>query len=381
MKRVLFIDRDGTLINEAPPTYQLDSYEKLTFYPNMFEYMGRIAREFDYELVMVTNQDGLGTDSFPENTFWPLHNLVMKSLEGEGIHFSTVHIDRTYPKENAPTRKPGIGMLTGYLNNDGYDIENSYVIGDRITDIQLAKNLGCRGIWLNNDPSLGAGEIADKAASLHKDGTIALETTKWAEIYEYLRLGLRQVVHERNTNETQIKIEVNMDGRGKANIVTGLGFFDHMLEQIARHGKIDLTIRANGDLHIDEHHTIEDTGIALGEAFAKALADKRGMERYGFALPMDEADAKVLIDFGGRNWMVWNASFQRERIGEMPTEMFFHFFKSFSDAAKCNLNIECHGDNEHHKIEAIFKAFAKAIRMAVKRDPLSNYLPSTKGVL
>ncbi len=381
MKRVLFIDRDGTLINEAPPTYQLDSYEKLTFYPNMFEYMGRIAREFDYELVMVTNQDGLGTDSFPENTFWPLHNLVMKSLEGEGIHFSTVHIDRTYPKENAPTRKPGIGMLTGYLNNEGYDIENSYVIGDRITDIQLAKNLGCRGIWLNNDPNLGAGEIADKAASLHRDGTIALETTKWAEIYEYLRLGLRQVVHERNTNETQIKIEVNMDGRGKANIVTGLGFFDHMLEQIARHGKIDLTIRANGDLHIDEHHTIEDTGIALGEAFAKALADKRGMERYGFALPMDEADAKVLIDFGGRNWMVWNASFQRERIGEMPTEMFFHFFKSFSDAAKCNLNIECHGDNEHHKIEAIFKAFAKAIRMAVKRDPLSNYLPSTKGVL
>lgn len=381
MKRVLFIDRDGTLINEAPPTYQLDSYEKLTFYPNMFEYMGRIAREFDYELVMVTNQDGLGTDSFPENTFWPLHNLVMKSLEGEGIHFSAVHIDRSYPKDNAPTRKPGTGMLTAYLNNPAYDIENSYVIGDRITDIQLAKNLGCRGIWLNNDPGLGAGEIADKAASLHKDGTIALETTKWADIYEYLRLGLRQVVHERNTNETQIKIEVNMDGRGKANIVTGLGFFDHMLEQIARHGKLDLTVRANGDLHIDEHHTIEDTGIALGEAFAKALADKRGMERYGFALPMDEADAKVLIDFGGRNWIVWNASFQRERIGEMPTEMFFHFFKSFSDAAKCNLNIECHGDNEHHKIEAIFKAFAKAIRMAVKRDPLSNYLPSTKGVL
>ena len=381
MKRVLFIDRDGTLINEAPPTYQLDSFDKLTFYPNMFEYMGRIAREFDYELVMVTNQDGLGEPAFPEDTFWPLHNLVMKSLEGEGIHFSTVHIDRTYAKDNAPTRKPGIGMLTGYLNNEAYDMENSYVIGDRITDIQLAKNLGCRGIWLNNDPDLGAGEIADKAASLHTDGTIALETTKWAAIYEYLRLGLRQVVHERNTNETQIKIDLNIDGAGKANIVTGLGFFDHMLEQIARHGKMNLTIRANGDLHIDEHHTIEDTGIALGEAFAKALADKRGMERYGFALPMDEADAKVLIDFGGRNWMVWNASFKRERIGEMPTEMFFHFFKSFSDAAKCNLNIECHGDNEHHKIEAIFKAFAKAIRMAVKRDPLSNYLPSTKGVL
>lgn len=381
MKRILFIDRDGTLIDEAPPTYQLDSFDKLTFYPQMFEYMGRIAREFDYELVMVTNQDGLGTAEFPEDTFWPLHNLVMKSLEGEGIHFSEVHIDRTYAKDNAPTRKPATGMLTEYLNNEKYDIENSYVIGDRITDIQLAKNLGCRGIWLNNDPSLGAGEIADKAAALHNDGTIALETTKWSAIYEFLRLGLRQVVHERNTNETQIKIDLNIDGRGKANIVTGLGFFDHMLEQIARHGKMDLTIRANGDLHIDEHHTIEDTGIALGEAFAKALADKRGMERYGFALPMDEADAKVLIDFGGRNWTVWNASFRRERIGEMPTEMFFHFFKSFSDAAKCNLNIECHGDNEHHKIEAIFKAFAKAIRMAVKRDPLSNYLPSTKGVL
>ena len=381
MKRILFIDRDGTLINEAPPTYQLDSFDKLTFYPNMFEYMGRIAREFDYELVMVTNQDGLGTATFPEDSFWPLHHLVMKSLEGEGIHFSAIHIDRTFPKDNAPTRKPGIGMLTDYLNNENYDIKNSYVIGDRITDIQLAKNLGCRGIWLNNDSNLGAGEIADKVTSLKADGTIALETTAWSEIYRYLRLGLRQVVHERNTNETQIKIDLNVDGNGNAQIMTGLGFFDHMLEQIARHGKMDLTIRSNGDLHIDEHHTIEDTGIALGEAFAKALADKRGMERYGFALPMDEADAKVLIDFGGRNWMVWNAEFKRERIGEMPTEMFFHFFKSFADAAKCNLNIECHGDNEHHKIEAIFKAFAKAIRMAVKKDPFSNYLPSTKGVL
>jgi imidazoleglycerol-phosphate dehydratase/histidinol-phosphatase len=379
MKRVLFIDRDGTLINEAPPTYQLDAYEKLTFYPGMFEYMGRIAREFNYELVIVTNQDGLGTEVFPEDTFWPLHNLVMKSLEGEGIHFSATYIDRTFPKDNAPTRKPGTGMLTQYLNNPNYDIANSYVIGDRITDVQLAKNLGCKAIWLNNDSSLGAGEIKDKVAELQP--VIALETTKWSDIYSYLRLGLRQVIHERNTNETQIKIELNVDGSGRAQIITGLGFFDHMLDQIARHGKMDLTIRANGDLHIDEHHTIEDTGIALGEAFAQALADKRGMERYGFALPMDEADAKVLIDFGGRNWIVWNAEFKRERIGEMPTEMFFHFFKSFSDAAKCNLHIECHGDNEHHKIEAIFKAFAKAIRMAVKRDPLSNYLPSTKGVL
>lgn len=379
MKRILFIDRDGTLINEAPPTYQLDSFDKLTFYPQMFEYMGRIAREFDYELVMVTNQDGLGTPGFPEDTFWPLQNLVMKSLEGEGIHFSAVHIDRSFPKDNLLTRKPGTGMLTQYIDNPEYDLEGSYVIGDRITDVQLAKNLGCQAIWLNNDPSLGSGEIKDKVTELQP--VIALETTQWSAIYEYLRLGLRQVIHERNTNETQIKIDLLIDGRGKAQIMTGLGFFDHMLEQIARHGKMDLTIRTNGDLHIDEHHTIEDTGIALGEAFAKALADKRGMERYGFALPMDEADAKVLIDFGGRNWIVWNAEFKRERIGEMPTEMFFHFFKSFSDAARCNLNIECHGDNEHHKIEAIFKAFAKAIRMAVKRDPLSNYLPSTKGVL
>ncbi|TAH00117.1 MAG: bifunctional histidinol-phosphatase/imidazoleglycerol-phosphate dehydratase HisB [Sphingobacteriales bacterium] len=380
MKRILFIDRDGTLINEAPPTYQLDSYEKLSFYPDMFYYMRKIAAELDYELVMVTNQDGLGTAGFPEDTFWPLHNLVMKSLEAEQIHFSKVFIDKTYPHENAPTRKPGTGMLTAYLNNPAYDIANSYVIGDRITDIQLAKNLGCKGIWMNNDPELGAGEIKDKVMEL-RSSTIALESPHWKEIYEFLKMSLRVVQHQRNTNETKIDIQLNVDGSGKAAIHTGLGFFDHMLEQIARHGNMDLSITTNGDLHIDEHHTIEDTGIALGEAFAKALADKRGMERYGFALPMDEADAKVLLDFGGRNWIVWNASFKRERIGEMPTELFFHFFKSFSDAAKCNLNIECHGDNEHHKIEAIFKCFAKAIKMAVKRDPLKNYLPSTKGVL
>jgi imidazoleglycerol-phosphate dehydratase/histidinol-phosphatase len=381
MKRVLFIDRDGTLINEAPPTYQLDSFDKLTFYPHMFEYMRKIARETDFELVMVSNQDGLGTASFPEDTFWPLHNLVMKSLEGEGIWFSEVLIDRTYPSQNAPTRKPGTGMFTRYLNNPEYDIPNSYVIGDRITDIQLAKNLGCKGIWLNNEPALGAAEITDHINALHESGTIVLETKDWQAVYDYLKPGQRKVIHERNTKETEIKIELNIDGQGKANIITGLGFFDHMLEQIARHGKLDLTIRADGDLHIDEHHTIEDTGIALGETFAMALADKRGMERYGFALPMDDAEAKALIDFGGRSWLVWNAEFKRERVGEMPTEMFFHFFKSFSDAAKCNLNIECRGDNEHHKIEAIFKAFAKAIRMAVKRDPFSNYLPSTKGVL
>jgi imidazoleglycerol-phosphate dehydratase/histidinol-phosphatase len=379
MKRILFIDRDGTLINEAPPTYQIDSFDKLTFYPHMFEYMGRIAREMDYELVMITNQDGLGSSSFPEDSFWPLHNLVMKTLEGEDIKFNEVLIDKTLAAENANTRKPGTGMVLKYLKNDQYDIENSFVIGDRITDVQLAKNIGCKAIWLNNDPGLGSGEVGGKKTELHS--VVALESSSWKDIYQFLKCGLRQVVHERNTNETQIKIELNIDGSGKANIVTGLGFFDHMLEQIARHGKMDLTIRANGDLHIDEHHTIEDTGIALGEAFAKALADKRGMARYGFALPMDDAEAKVLIDFGGRSWLVWNAEFKREMIGEMPTEMFYHFFKSFSDAARCNLNIECKGDNEHHKIEAIFKAFAKAIRMAVTRDPLSNYLPSTKGML
>jgi imidazoleglycerol-phosphate dehydratase/histidinol-phosphatase len=379
LKRVLFIDRDGTLIDEAPPTYQIDSFSKLTFYPDMFKYMRAIATELDYELVMVSNQDGLGTEDYPEDTFYPVHNFIMQSLENEAIHFSAQHFDRTFPADNAPTRKPGIGMFTGYLNNEHYDIPNSYVIGDRITDVQLAKNLGCKAIWINNDPNLGGAEINDARAELEK--VIALETTAWKDIYEFLKLGLRQVHHERNTNETKISIDLNLDGSGKAEISTGLHFFDHMLDQIARHGKMDLKVVTKGDLEIDEHHTIEDTGIALGEAFATGLADKRGMERYGFALPMDEAEAKVLIDFGGRNWIVWNAEFKREKIGGMPTEMFFHFFKSFSDAGKCNLNIECKGDNEHHKIEAIFKAFAKAIKMAVKRDPLSNYLPSTKGVL
>jgi imidazoleglycerol-phosphate dehydratase/histidinol-phosphatase len=379
MKRILFIDRDGTLIREAPPSYQIDSFEKLVFYPGMFEYMARIAGEMDYELLMVTNQDGLGTASFPEGTFWPVQQFVMQSLAGEGIRFSDVFIDRSFPEQQLPTRKPGTGMLTKYIGNPEYDLAKSFVIGDRITDVQLAKNLGCKAIWLNNDPALGGAEVSDSRREL--EAAIALETREWSKIYEFLKLGLRRVVHERDTNETQIWIDLNVDGSGKSSIATGLGFFDHMLDQIARHGKMDLSIRANGDLHIDEHHSIEDTGIALGEAFAKALADKRGMERYGFALPMDEAEAKVLIDFGGRSWIVWNAEFKRERIGEMPTEMFFHFFKSFSDAARCNLHIECRGENEHHMIEAIFKAFAKAIRMAVKRDPLSNYLPSTKGVL
>jgi imidazoleglycerol-phosphate dehydratase/histidinol-phosphatase len=342
--------------------------------------MRRIAEELDYELVMVTNQDGLGTPSFPEEEFWPLQNFVMKSLENEGIHFSSVHIDRTFPEENAITRKPNTGMLTGYLDNPEYDIANSYVIGDRITDIQLAFNLGCKGIWMNEDPQLGAGDTSMNVAGL-RETTIVLESTSWQKIYEFLKMGMRVVSHERYTKETQIRIDLNLDGSGKANISTGLGFFDHMLDQIARHGNIDLTIKTQGDLHIDEHHTIEDTGIALGEAFAKALADKRGLERYGFCLPMDDCEAQVSIDFGGRNWIVWEAEFKREKIGEMPTEMFFHFFKSFSDASKTNLNIKATGDNEHHKIEAIFKAFAKAIKMAVNRDPLKNFLPSTKGTL
>lgn len=376
---VLFIDRDGTLIKEAPPTYQLDSFPKLEFYNHMFEYMTKIATELDYELVMVTNQDGLGTDVFPENTFWPVHNFIMKSLENENIIFTKVFIDRTFPTDNALTRKPGTGMLTEYLNDPKWDIKKSYVIGDRITDVMLAKNLGCKALWLNNHNDLGAGEITDSREGLID--TIALETTDWKEIYEFLKLPARKILHERKTNETSISIELNLDGSGVADIKTGLSFFDHMLEQLARHGNIDLNIKCTGDLHIDEHHSIEDTGIALGEAMAKALGDKRGIERYGFLLPMDDCLAQVAIDFGGRNWLIWDAEFKREKIGEMPTEMFPHFFKSFSDASKSNINIKAEGINEHHKIESIFKAFAKAIKMAVKRDINNNSLPSTKGIL
>jgi imidazoleglycerol-phosphate dehydratase/histidinol-phosphatase len=378
-KKVLFIDRDGTIIREVPPLYQIDALEKVAFYPYVFKYLGKIAEELDYELVLVSNQDGLGTSKFPEADFWPAHNLIITSFINEGIIFSDELVDRSMPEDNLPTRKPGIGMFTKYLNNPEYDIANSFVIGDRITDVQLAKNLNCKAIWINNNPDLGGTEVKDSLEELEK--VVVLATIHWKDIYEFLKLGRRTVKHGRKTSETEINIELNLDGSGKANISTGLGFFDHMLDQIARHGLIDLTIEAKGDLHIDEHHSIEDTGIALGEAFAKALGDKKGIERYGFALPMDEAEAKVLIDFGGRNWIVWNTQFSREKVGDMPTEMFFHFFKSFSDAAKCNLNIECKGENEHHKIEAIFKAFAKAIKMAVKRDPLKNYLPSTKGVL
>lgn len=377
-KSVLFIDRDGTIINEVPPTYQIDSFEKLSFYPNVLYWLRQIAKDLEYELVMISNQDGLGTESFPENTFWPVQNFIVQTLEGEGVRFSECLFDKTFPYENASTRKPNTGMLTKYINNPEYDLANSFVIGDRITDVQLAQNLGAKGIWINSDPELGVQEVND-AAALNE--VIALQTLDWSEIYSFLKLKQRTTHIDRNTNETKISIDLNLDGSGKSNIHTGLGFFDHMLDQIARHGKMDLTIKVDGDLKVDEHHTIEDTGIALGEAFAALLKDKRGLERYGFALPMDDAEAKVLIDFGGRSWIVWNTEFRREKVGDMPTEMFFHFFKSFSDAAHCNLNIECKGDNEHHKIESIFKAFAKAVRMAVKRDPLSNHLPSTKGVL
>jgi len=378
MKKALFIDRDGTMIKEAPPTYQVDSFSKLHFYPGVFRYLGMIAREMDYELVLVSNQDGLGTDAYPEECFRDVHRFVMESFAGEGIVFTEEHIDRSFPHDGLPTRKPGTGMLARYMDGS-YDLGASYVIGDRITDVKLAQNLGCRAIWLNNDPSLGIGEVTDEAAGLRK--SIALETDNWEDIYVHLKLGERTIEHERNTHETRVRIRLCLDGSGQSDMHTGLGFFDHMLDQVARHGKLDLEVHVSGDLHIDEHHTIEDTGIALGEAFGKLLTDKRGLERYGFALPMDDAEAKVLVDFGGRSWIVWNAEFRRERIGEMPTEMFFHFFKSFSEAARCNLHIECRGENEHHKIEAIFKAFARAIRMAVKRDPFSNHLPSTKGLL
>lgn len=378
-QKILFIDRDGTLIKEAPPTYQIDSFDKLEFYPDMFEYMRKIATECDYKLVMVSNQDGLGTQAFPEDKFWPVQNFIMKSLENESIHFSATHFDRTFPDEHASTRKPCTGMLSEYLNNSIFDIEGSFVIGDRITDMQLAKNLCCKGLWLKNNPGLGAGEVLNSEEELKE--TIALETQSWKDIYEFLKLPPRKIFHSRNTNETQIEVEINLDGSGKSTIQTGLSFFDHMLEQIAKHGNIDLKIECKGDLNIDEHHTIEDTGIALGEAMAKALADKRGIERYGFLLPMDDCLAQVAIDFGGRSWLVWNADFKREKVGEMPTEMFHHFFKSFSDAAGCNINIKAEGTNEHHKIEAIFKGFARAIKMAVKRDITNNSLPSTKGTL
>ena len=375
MKKVLFIDRDGTLALE-PEDYQLDAFDKLIFYPQVFTYLGKIARELDYTLVMVTNQDGLGTESFPENTFWPVHNLLLKSLEQEGIFFEEVLIDRSLPKDSAPTRKPKTGMLTQYFDDSQYDLANSYVIGDRLTDIELAKNLNAKGIFITKNETLGANE-----ASGNLNKTIVLKTKSWEAIYDFLKLEQRITVQKRTTHETDINLSLNLDGSGKSNISTGIVFFDHMLDQLARHGGMDISLQVKGDLGVDEHHTIEDTAIVLGEAFAAALGSKLGIERYGFCLPMDDCLAQVAIDFGGRNWLVWEAEFTREMIGQMPTEMFIHFFKSFSDGAKANLNIKAEGTNEHHKIEAIFKAFAKAIKAAVKRDLDKMILPSTKGSL
>ena len=375
MKKVLFIDRDGTLALE-PKDFQLDSLEKLIFYPEVFTYLGKIARELDYELVMISNQDGLGTNSFPEETFWPTHNFLLKSFKNEGVIFEKILIDKSFPEDKAPTRKPQIGLLTEYMNSENYDLHNSFVIGDRVTDMELASNLGAKGLFLCNNDKLGQEESGQYPSEV-----IALKTTKWKEIYSFLKLEQRIVTQRRITKETRINMKLNLDGSGISHIDSGIVFFDHMLDQLARHGGIDLELIVKGDLEVDEHHTIEDTAIVLGEGFAAALGDKLGIERYGFCLPMDDCLAQVSIDFGGRNWLVWKAEFKREMIGKMPTEMFMHFFKSFSDAAKANLNIKAEGINEHHKIEAIFKAFAKAIKSAIKRDSDKMILPSTKGSL
>ena len=372
-KKVLFIDRDGTLVIEPPLDYQLDAFEKLEFYPKMFRNLSFISSKLDFELAMVTNQDGLGTSSFPEDTFWPVHNLVMNTLKGEGIEFDEVFIDRSFPEDNAPTRKPRTGMLTKYMDNPAYDIAGSYVIGDRATDVELAKNLGCKAILLQKDNAILDGTDLETYC--------ALITTDWDKIAEYLFAGERKAEVQRTTKETDIRVAVNLDGSGQCAISTGLGFFDHMLEQIGKHSGMDLTIQVKGDLEVDEHHTIEDTAIALGECLNQALGNKRGIERYGYALPMDDCLCQVCLDFGGRPWLVWDAEFNREMIGDMPTEMFLHFFKSLSDAAKMNLNIKAEGQNEHHKIEGIFKALARAIKMAIRRDIYNFELPSSKGVL
>ncbi len=379
--KVLFIDRDGVIINEVPPTYQIDSLSKLSFYPNVITYLGKIATELSYTLVMVTNQDGLGTNTYPLHTFEPIQQFIISILQSEGIVFEAVFIDATFAKDNAPTRKPGTAMLIKYLDKEVYDLENSFVIGDRITDMQLAENIGCKGIWLNNDNVLGQNEITNNNVDTLIKNTVVLSTVHWQSIYQFLKLPPRIFSHQRITKETQIQIAINLDGTGAAKISTGLPFFNHMLEQIARHANIDITIQTVGDLYIDEHHTIEDTAITLGEIFLRALGNKKGIERYGFTLPMDDCLATVAIDFGGRSWIVWEANFKREKIGDMPTEMFFHFFKSFSDGAKCNINIKADGVNEHHKIESIFKAFAKAIKMAIAIDIENNQLPTTKGIL
>lgn len=372
-KKVLFIDRDGTIVIEPPVDYQLDSLEKLEFYPKVFRNLSFIRSKLDFELVMVTNQDGLGTASFPEETFWPAHNLMLKTLAGEGISFDEILIDRSLPEENAPTRKPRTGLLTAYIDNPEYDLAGSFVIGDRLTDVELAKNLGCGAIYLQDDVELLV------AAGLEE--VCVLATTDWNRITDFLFAGERKAQVKRVTKETDIAVSLNLDGSGRCDIHTGLSFFDHMLEQIGKHSGMDLTIHVKGDLEVDEHHTIEDTAIALGECIYQAIGSKRGIERYGYALPMDDCLCQVCLDFGGRPWLVWDAEFRREKIGEMPTEMFLHFFKSLSDAAKMNLNIKAEGQNEHHKIEGIFKALARAIKMAIKRDIYNFELPSSKGVL
>ncbi len=373
-KRVIFLDRDGTLIVEPPGDYQVDSLDKLEFIPGVFRNLYQIRKNLDFKLVMVTNQDGLGTPSFPEENFIPSQIKILKAFENEGITFDDIRIDTSVPEDRSPARKPGTGLLKKFLG-PSYDMHSSYVIGDRITDLELAKNLGANAIWFSDKRS--AKKLKDKGL----DKVCVLTTNNWDRIYDFLSVEERSARVKRKTGETDVLVELKLDGSGRSSVSTGLGFFDHMLEQIGRHSGCDLKIRVKGDLDVDEHHTIEDTAIALGQAFYQALGSKRGIERYGFALPMDDSMAQVLMDFGGRGWLVWDAEFKREKIGDMPTEMFVHFFKSFSDEAKCNLNIMARGTNEHHKIEAIFKAFARAIKMAVKRDPASNELPSTKGTM
>ena len=378
MKKILFLDRDGTLILE-PEDYQVDSLDKVAFYPQVFTYLSKIVKELDYELVMVTNQDGLGTEDYPEDTFWPAHNMMLRTFENEGIEFQDVLIDRTFKHENALTRKPHTGMVLHYMNDEEIDIANSYVVGDRITDMQLAANMGAKGIWLNNDPDLGADELNNDSDDLQE--TITLTTTSWEAIYYHLTSIGRQAKVERTTHETSIKIQLNLDGTGQYENDTGIGFFDHMLDQLAKHSGCDLHIEVEGDLHIDEHHTIEDTALALGQAFREALGDKRGIERYGFyLLTMDDSLAQVALDFSGRPWLVWEDQFKREKVGQFPVEMVEHFFKSFSDQAACNVNVKVTGSNDHHQIEAIFKAFARAVKMAIARTG-GDALPSTKGVL
>lgn len=372
-KKVLFIDRDGTIVIEPPVDYQLDAFEKLEFYPKAIRNLYFIRQKLDFEFAMVTNQDGLGTPSFPEDTFWPVHNLVLNTLRNEGVTFDEIFIDRSFPEDNAPTRKPRTGMLTRYLNNEDYDLAGSFVIGDRATDVELAKNLGCKAILLQDDKECMKEKNLEEVCSL--------ATTDWDRVAEFLFAGERTAEVQRTTKETDIRIRLNLDGNGTCHISTGLGFFDHMLEQIGKHGGIDLDITVKGDLDVDEHHTIEDTAIALGECIYQALGSKRGIERYGFCLPMDDCLCQVALDFGGRAWLVWDAEFHREKIGDMPTEMFLHFFKSLSDSARMNLNIKAEGQNEHHKIEGIFKALARSIKMAVRRDIYHYEVPSSKGCI